>query len=606
MADRFDIAELTRNTALVATTATSHDLFSFITREVMVPVSSVALAFAEGGLPRVVSGGRPIASDGVHDVLFVRCVPFELKYEYPGLRSKDGYDFKATLGVSVGVVPDRVELEAFRREVLGSQRTVTTDRLRQFCEETVRNTLTAFVASRTAADLCAAGAGEAYDAELEEAFKQLGFRSGLSLGPDPRLVLSSPGFLESQREQRASALAAARADEDRRRQQAAVEARKQHIAELGEMLTQVRSMAGDAGGVKVAELIRTFDAGQRGKLYEHLMGVDAPARRTAAILVVAGSNLLWFDPLSPREPARKLRLPEAAGALRSVRIVDDRGIRRILVGARLGVHVLDASGDVERTLTFPDKPELRGGVNAATLLNGRVFATHSEVGLLQWPLDGSGPVEACLSALTEGAHAVRDIQTDAAGRLWLAIDDLIVGWSPSREASESALSASAEITSLVVADGYAYAGLKNGAIVRWLIGGPRELETVRQHTGGPVRSIAWMAGGGVPRLLIGDDRPQLELLVLGDSYQGAYRSLHNLRWGFASDDFVVGVNDRRDHIFCWRPDDPTLPVTSIAVSRLTGRSIQDLALWEEAPSSATAHSTGTSSTLSTAEPSATS
>jgi hypothetical protein len=357
------------------------------------------------------------------------------------------------------------------------------------------------------------------------------------------------------------------------------------------MLTQVKAMARDAGGVQVAELIRTFDAAQRGKLYEHLMGADAPTLRTAAILVVAGSSLLWFDPLSPREPTRKLRLPEGAGALRSVRIVEDRGLRRILVGARLGVHVLNAAGDVERTLTFPDTPDIRGGVNAATLLDGRVYATHSEVGLLQWPLDGNGPVEACLTAFTEGAHAVRDIQTDAAGRLWLAIDDLIVGWSPSRENSETALSAGAEITSLTVADDYAYAGMKNGSIVRWLVGGPRQVESVRHSTGVPVRSIAWMAGGGVPRLLVGDDRPQLELLVLGDSYQGAYRSLHNLRWGFAADDLVVGVNDRRDHIFCWRPDDATLPVTAIAVSRLTGRSIQDLALWEEAASSPPAATT---------------
>lgn len=582
MAGRFDIGELTRDAGLVATAAGAGELFSFISREVMVPPAAVALAFTDNGLPRVVGGGRPVVADGVHDVLFVRCVPFELSYEYHGLTSQDGHEFRASLSINVSVVPDRVELEAFRREVLGSQRSIKSDRLRQFCEETVRNTLAAFVAGRPAAELCAPGATEAYDVVLADAFKQLGFRSGLALGPDPRLVLASPAFIESQRERKAAALAEARAAEEQRRREAAAEARRKHVAELGELLNRVKSMAQQSGGVDVAELIRTFDASQRGKLYEHLLGVHAPARRTTAILVVTGSSLMWFDPLSPREPSRKLRLPEETGALRSVRIVEDRGTRRILVGAKTGVHVLSAAGDVERTLTFADKLDLRGGVNAATLLDGVVYATHSEMGLMRWRLDGDGAVEACLTALTEGAHAVRDIQTDAAGRLWLAIDDLIVGWSPSRGGSESALPAGAEISTLTLADQHAYAGLKNGAIVRWLIGGPRQVETVRPKTGVPVRSIAWMAGGGVPRLLVGDDRPLLELLVLGDSYQGAYRSLHNLRWGFAADDLVVGVNDRRDHVFCWRPDDPTLPVTSIAVSRLTGRSIQDLALWDEA------------------------
>ena len=83
---------------------------------------------------------------------------------------------------------------------------------------------------------------------------------------------------------------------------------------------------------------------------------------------------------------------------------------------------------------------------------------------------------------------------------------------------------------------------------------------------------------GVGRLLIGDGRPHLDLHVLGDSYHGEYRCGQNLRWGFATEDLVVGVNDRRDQFFAWHADDPEAPAASTSIGRLTGHSIQDVAL----------------------------
>ena len=94
--------------------------------------------------------GKPIESGDVRELLIVRTVPFHLEYFFQGLVSKDGYDFTASIKMSVRVVPDRTELEAFRRNILGSHRRVAQDRLIQHCEQPVRAAVASFAKARAA------------------------------------------------------------------------------------------------------------------------------------------------------------------------------------------------------------------------------------------------------------------------------------------------------------------------------------------------------------------------------------------------------------------------------------------------------------------------
>jgi hypothetical protein len=200
------------------------------------------------------------------------------------------------------------------------------------------------------------------------------------------------------------------------------------------------------------------------------------------------------------------------------------------------------------------------------------------VGLVRWKLSAPGPHEKCLADITEAARAVRDVQVDDIGRLWLAVDNIVVGWRPGEETPSLLLSAPGIVTVALVVDGSVYAGMDDGGIVAWDIAEPTRMKTIRDSTGNAVRSIDWLSGGGVPRLLIADKRPHLELKVLGDAYVGEYRCGQKMRWGFGAEDWIVGVNDRRDQLFTWRPGQPQLPTAGISVGRLAGRSIQDVAL----------------------------
>ena len=577
---RFDLDNFTRSADIVADTALPDELFGFISRQVAVPPGCVALVEPVAGQPYIVPGGGVLGADGMREVTIVRLGPYEFEYAFADFHSSDGFPFTGAVELTVAVVPDRTELLSFKRALLGSAAGgIRVDRLRRHCEDAVQSAVARFTGATPAERLVRPDTWQEFDAIMLDAFKPVGFASGLTVDRDPRLTLKSTAFEESRSAAKAAEIRRQREEEEDRRRRAHAASRQEQLASLGEALAKVRDMATASGVVDVGDIIRAFDSDERGALYQGLLALDKPLAATQYILAVAGSALLWFDPAAPGEIARKLKLPkDDIGALRSVRVVSVQGAPRILVGARNGVHVLDADGAAQRTCILRGRSELRGGFNAAAIVGGDVFATHSEVGLMRWRPDAPEAAIACLEHLTDGCHSVRDVQCDDMNRLWFSVDNLLVTWNPKQDDSERAVAAPAEITALTAADGYAVAGLKNGSIVRWHMDDLKTIETIRAPTGAPVRSVAWLRGGGVPRLLIGDGRTYLDLMVLGDPYHAQYRCMHEMRWGFAAEDIVVGVNDSRDTFIVWHKNRPEEATAAVPVRRLTGRSIQDVAL----------------------------
>jgi hypothetical protein len=607
MADRVNLDMLSREPDLVATLVASDDVFSFLTREMSVPPSCAALAWGRAGQPRLVPAGRTIEATETRELLFVRTVPFVIDYRIEGLTTKDGFAVAASLAFAVQVVPEKAELLAFRTSMLGSSVRVRKDDLRQRCEASARHASVDFAKAREAAVLISPISHGEFERVLDERFQPLAFESGLVRTGETQIRFESPQYAEARRTEDAAAARRKQQESEEQLRAAAAQARAKHLEELGTLLDQVRSMAAGSGG-NVADLIKTFDPTRRGALYEGLAALNRSTVQTEAILVVAGEEILALDPAGPRQPMHRRPLPRDAGPMRSIRVIQDADKRIVLVGARSGVHVINWPGESTQTHVFQADIQPRYGFNAAAIVGERIYATHSEIGLVCWPMRGSHdrsetvlaspmvdarvpPVERdtqrrpcvgselCLTDVTRGAKAVRDLQVDSIGRLWFSTDHRVVGWTPGSNAAPLLLQTPAVIESLVVAEDCIYAGLADGAVLRWNTsdpsGGP---EKVRGPGHSAVGSLAWASGGCVPRLLIADGRSQLDLHVLGDTYRGEYRCEQRLRWGFAADDYVVGVNDQRDQVLIWRIEEPGQPMASIHIGRLCGHSIQDVAL----------------------------
>jgi hypothetical protein len=496
--------------------------------------------------------------------------------------------------MDVRAAPQRADLAAFAQAVLGSGTEVTADHLREHCAAKVRAALDAFARAHPAAALLIPATWEAFGAVLAEHFKPLGFASGLVLGPNPRVTFESPGYASARRKAEVEEQRQRRQEAEGQLRAAEAEARRKHLGELQELLARLKQLRAENPALSMVDLVKMFDPGQRGLLYAGLGVEERPARRTEAVVVVAGDELIRLDPAELSRAAQRWNLSSPAGPLRSVRLAGTKDERLFLVGARWGVHLVGLDGKVRRTCLLQGPFELRGGFNASVLLGGFLYATHSEVGLVRWPVEegAAAPSDAghelCLPDVTAGAKTVRGVQADDSGRLWFSVDRRVVGWTPDQDGPPTLLPVPVMIEALLAADGQVYAGLEDGRIVRWAMDDaameppPKaavpQMESVRGPTGSPVQSLGWVRGGGVPRLLIADGRSQIDLQVVGDSFVGAYRCEQKLRWGFAAEDWIVGVNDRRDQVLLWRWNEPDQPAERVSIGQFCGRSVQDIVL----------------------------
>lgn len=575
---RFDINEFARSPQAVARIASAQEVFSLLNRTLTLPPGCAALVWEHSGPPKYLPAGTPIESNGVARLLFVRTPIFRLLYHFTKLTSQDGYDLSATVDVPVQIVAERAELAAFCQHVVGSSGEVTVEHLTHYGEESFRAAAAAYAKANDIVNLLSPETWKRFDAVAAEHFKPVGFSSGLALAGDVRITIESSDYARAAEAQRTHKHREQRIEEQRRLRELAAGAQREHLTELADVLEKLSAFSDRHDGTSLVELIRALDPSQRGGLYHALLTRSQTGLRTTAVLLVAGDELLRIDPAEPKKIARRLSLASDIGPLRSVRLSRWEGRPVLLIGARSGVHLLQSEQDPRQTYAFNVERELRGGVNSACIIGEHLYATHSEVGLIRWHLRRPDHFDRLLTDVLDGASSVRDVQADDAGRLWLATDRRVIALSATAEHAPMLLNAPAMVTALCVADGYIFAGLDTGQIVQWSIAQPELLESVRPPSGSPVESIEHLEGGGVPRLLVADRRPYLDLLVLGDTTSTRYTTGQPLRWGFAAADLVAAVSDRRDQLILWQTDSPAEPIATMHIGQLVGRSIQDAAV----------------------------
>jgi hypothetical protein len=577
MATKFEISSFLGDERLVARRAAAGDVFSFLTRSLVLPPDCAAMVWPEVGSPRVVGPGSMIEADGAVRVMFVRRSPFTLGYNFDRLSTADGFELSASVGLQVRVVAERTELAGFCDRLMGSAATVTLDALQSHCAEAVHAAVVAFAKARNAADLLSPQTWPEFDAILEDSFKPVGFASGLELLGDVRITTASKDFARAAEAQRVQKLRADRIAAEQQLRELSSDARRQRLTELADTLDRLQEMAEKNKGSSLVELIRAFDPLQRGGLYQALLARQGGASQSHAILIVAGDELLWFDPASPGKPTRRLSLASDAGPLRSVHASSWEGKSVVLVGAKRGVHLLRTEQDPRLTFMFDVDRPLRGGVNAAAVIGERLLATHSEVGLIEWALRKTDHFDLPRAELFITAKSVRDLRTDDKGTAWMAVDRRVVGIGAEAEAEPIVMNAPASVTAMTLAGGWVYGGLESGQIVAWRMDSPEIMDSLRPACGNAVESIGFLEGGGVPRLLIADRRPHLEMMIPGESVSTKYAAGQAMRWGLSAGPWIAGINDRRDQLVIWGIEDPAEPTAVISIGQLCGHSVQDAA-----------------------------
>jgi len=583
IAAKFDPQSFFQRTENVALHVPASELFGLLKRTLNLPSQWAALVARTTGDHEVVRSGDSVADDDAHSVMFVRVTPVDVQLDESELVSRDGFACKVEMKARLSIIPERGELLSFQKNLLGSRRVAQAEGLASYLQPSLRAALAQFTAGHDAADLLDARISEAVAGALADALEPACFAAGLMLDRPPTGRFESSALRQVQQVQRTAAVRQAEHEAARQLDEALQKARSEHVDQLASLLTRLNELAAASPDVKLPDLLRTFSERQRGQLYDALFATEKPATKTQWIVVSAAEELLFFDPTSLGSPSRRLKVDGPAGHARSVHITatpDGRTI--LLVGAATGVYLwpIDQSSP-ELTFLVPDAPRVRGGFNAAALIDDRLFATHSELGIYEWNVTEPTSGKARFESMTRGAKAVRDVEL-LDGDLYCSIDDRIIRWTADDPADRPAriyTGSYSIITALCPSTDGLFAGNSDGDILYWPAAHDAEPDSLHHGQKRAAESIWLLASHGVRRLIFTDTSHRVLTRVLGDTFTCHYEAGgQTLRRVEVAPDLLVATTELRDRLICWTPGKPDKPFASIALASLTGRSVQDVCL----------------------------
>ena len=580
---KFDPQQFFNGTDNIALNVSASEVFGLLTRTLDLPGFWAALITRSAGDQIVVQPGGNIPRAGAEDIMFVRVSPVDVSIRTEGLVSRDHFQGNATVDVKVSVVPEAGDLQSFQKHLLGSHRVVQTKAVATYLEPSVRAALMEVAAKLDGKELVGPDALDQLTTAVADALKAPCFSGGLRAEGRPIVRIDSASLRGLQQTQQETARRRAEHDTSRDLTEAIEKAQGKHLDHLAEMLDRLKGLATASPDVDLPVLLQTFTEQQRGELYEALFATDIAVTKTRWIVAAAGHELLFFEPKDPSTAARRVPIEGTVGAVRSVQTAGDGEAGAVLwLGTATGVYRLPI--DAERpnlTLSVPGSPSVRGGFNAVTTSDDRVFASHSELGLYEWRIDDPDSPRRLLESMTKNAQTVRAVCVTG-GEVYCAIDDRVV-CMPIGDAADVPshvfTGSDCAITSLCVSPSGVFAGNSRGDVLCWSDRSDADPKIVSRGSGRAAESIWHLATQGVARLIFSDTSICIRAQVLGDSFVCRYEAGgQTLRRVEVAADQIVATNELRDRLFCWTPGHPSRPANTIPVSRMCGQSIQDFCL----------------------------
>jgi len=294
--------------------------------------------------------------------------------------------------------------------------------------------------------------------------------------------------------------------------------------------------------------------------------------RTRYVLVACGREILAYDPSGAGQatlPAKVYRLPAEMGSARSVRVA--RLDRRLVfvAGARKGVVLFDAASAEAWLYPFPTTT--MHGANSVAVLGHHLYATHSDLGLLRWPVAGG---DAALLLPEICGQGCRALQATAEGWLLLCAGHSVRRFNCAKGISE-VLSYSAGtgqvLTGVVEDDKHLYGTTHAGLLVRWDKEMPGMEPAILKRLGRTLYDLAWMNSAPGRRLVLSAKDDAVHLVRLG---KGAWTAQFpappgvTLRYARAADDYIVAVDSDRSRLFIWPAREEPRPARCLATPRL--------------------------------------
>jgi len=581
MTTQMDMHQLIRDDRTVAAFIDAERVFGVFKRTMDVPAGWVAIASLRDGGVRIAEPGRTLDGGDVSSVLLVTASPFDVRVRVDSATSADKYLCDLQINLTLQLLTDRDERDAFRQNVLQSRTHLTLDHVAGYLSHAVDDAVRTYVVGVDARDLIDGDARAALAAKIADAVKGACFTGGLELEGPVRISASSEGYHQVRSANERAARRLGEHQAQRQLSEALQTAHQDRVSHLEGMLARLNQLAVKSPDVGLPELMRAFDQTQRSQLYQALFSAESARRVTQWLAVAAGNQVLFFDPASCRSPVRTVTIDGVAGALRSVEYFNDANGPRLMLGAADGVYVLSVDADQpDATYLYADPGAAAGGVNAVAVHGDWIVATHSARGVTAWRQSNAAPPISICQSLISGASAIRGAQF-CGDRFYCSIDARIVSLPACDLCADPHVltTLTSVISAMTVTDDCIYAGTADGEVIAVRPDDAAAHQVIHAGSRRAVESIHLIERGPVSRLFYTDTTLAVFSRVIGDSFTCRYEAGgQTLRRVEPASDYVAATNDARDRIILFATSKPEQPAAVIPVTQQTGRSIQDACL----------------------------
>jgi hypothetical protein len=521
-------------------------------------------------------GGRLLASRATlkpprgHEAWVFRSGSWNLRLEFAELKSQEGMDLDLELELALAIEPRPVDVKLFLGSVASRERElpdrVQTGDVAALLAPGLRETFVRRVEALPVAEAVRQLDPSRARELLRESGEEVLFERGLHLSGVVSIAAKSARYEELRQSELELEL-----EEERVRQRLRfVELWKREELEADRARREVAALRGAAGGDPADAAPAAPGAG-----VESAGARPQAGWRAVRLLVCAGKKVYELCPGRDEAPGAVAAFDDGElGYLRSVRVAVPEGEEGILLlaGAQQGVYTQrlvaaadsadhtepdgmageTAGGEAPEVYRFPEPAAGGGGTNAALLEGGRLYATHSEVGLVSWPRLSPGSPEILFSARERGVRSVRGAQVGPGGEICFAAGDAIYGWDPARGRRDFSRwgDAGSEVTSFAACRGEVVAGTSDGRLLLWRRQGekPREIARLGRHAVYAVRPV--LTEGRV-HYVIGSRSSYVYVRDAAGASEMTFQATRPVRWVDASSDFLFGVDQGGCRLYLW-------------------------------------------------------
>jgi hypothetical protein len=487
-----------------------------------------------------------------HSAAEIRREPMRAHWNFTALATNDAHTIDVHFSCSIAAADTSADRKLFTETFLTGADVVTIDTITAHFARTIKSTFAQLASQCKAADVI--GGPATWITTITTALKSPAFSAGLEILPPFHLEIESPTLQQRNSQeiarQRAADLSAAHLEQ---------------LHRAGDLLKQFDSMRATNPGLSAGKIIEKFSATDRGPMLQSLLLASSNAATPSQLWAVAGAQLLKINPHIHPPTMEMIDLPTKFGPLRSVKITG----KHFLIGAQTGI--LRAPLENPLGAQFFACPNLNSqlGFNSVAGTSERLFATHSEAGIVAWNL-----FEPSVDPVIYGEVVARNLRTlDESRILYSAADVLILRKNESRMILP-AQSQSQIVTILPLAQTIVIV-YQDGTLTL-LDRATCEVIDVR-HRPSRISAAATMPWLGDVRLLLASDDGPIDCVGLEDSLTSEYLSPYRGLKQLSAADLIAAISPDRQRIILWNSWDGQRPIGEIHITSKTKHRVADIA-----------------------------